>query len=203
VIGWELDTHMYDVIEMLIGVILVDLVTIGLCSTLWLLSIEQISKILRAKKIFLPPWPHVLVAGLAFLSIVWVLVINILNYSLDRLWQRAYFFYWLSAIFCFGIVGLAVLVVYGTRKIGLSDFNERRIWTVVAFVFFMGAVAVPMQIMDGRSIIQDVDKPFNSPLEEGTANASKIFINIQALGLFIGIWFARINQEDSYGYNWL
>jgi len=200
-VGWLLDTHMNHPVELLFGVIFVDLVTIGLAATLWVISIEQVSSIFLQldPPIILPKWPRLLVYVLAFISIGWVLAINFLNFYLKRLWHRAYFYFWLAAIFCFGIVSLALLVVNLTYRVGSVKNvpNGRSLWTVVALVLLMGAFAIPSQIMDGMHVKQDTEKQFYYKLPDDTAFFSKVFIHLQGVGLLIGVWYAWIPRETS------
>jgi len=194
VVGWALDTHSKYAIESLIGVNLVDLITIGLLATPYLISIDLLCTIIaQASGVIQPKWPQILVGALAFISVVWVIAINTMNYIENRLWLRAYFFYWLASLNAVGIIGLVLLVVYITRSLGLEDLSDGRgVWTVLVFVLFMGTVAVAIQIMDGTRVLKDVNQPFNSPMEEGTATWSKVFIQLQAIGLGVGIWYGWI-----------
>jgi len=91
--GWLFDTNMSNPIELLTGVTLVDMVTIGLCCIIWIISIDKIRTILaEQQKSINPTWPVLLLAALAIVSTCLAIGLNILNWISDQLWTRGFFF---------------------------------------------------------------------------------------------------------------
>jgi len=191
-IGWLLDSNMKTAIELLIAYIFIDMVTISLAYILWNITLEKLKSWYYAMKGDVAGKS----VGLAidvmyYISIAWILVNNFIEFYLDSLWPRAFFYYWLAFIFAFGIVLLTSLVVILTLRVQ-SLPNEQSLWALVILVFVIGAVAIWSQIADGTARFHDRDRPFYAQLPEDAVTFSIIFMAIQGGMLLAGVWYAWI-----------
>jgi len=191
-IGWLLNTKMDTAIELLIADIFIDEVTVSLAYMLWIIALEKVGSWYYARTTrVLPTLPRLFIDVLLLISITWVFVNNFINFYIDRLWPRAFFYYWLAAIFAFGIVLLTLLVLY--LKIRVQRLPDSRwLWGLVILVFIIGGVAILSQIVDGTNILRDRDTPFFAKLPEDAKTFSLIFMSIQGGMMLAGIVYAWI-----------
>jgi len=79
--------------EAFIASVLVDLVTIGLVCTLWIVGYGMTITLYRANNAFFPIFPRLVFFGVTIVSIISIFITNFLILLLDRLWLRAFFFF--------------------------------------------------------------------------------------------------------------
>jgi len=197
-IGWLLNTTMNNAIELYIADIFIDVVTISLAYILWIIADEKVGLWYFAKTGIIPRRPRQMIDLLLWISIAWVFVNNFINYFIDRLWPRAFFFFYLALIFAFGICLLTGLVL--RLAIQSRSLPNKWLCALVIVVCVMGAIAIPSQIKDGLNHIRDTDTKFYAELPEDRVPFSLIFMAVQGLMLVAGVIHSWIKprRDDAY-----
>jgi len=197
-IGWLLNTIMDNAVELLIADICIDLVTIGLAYILWIIAEEKVGSWYFEKTKKLPKFPRQIIDVLLVISIAWVLCNNLVNYCIDSLWPRGFFYIYLSLIFFVGILLLTGLVL--NLAIRTKSLPNRWLWGLVILLCIMGAIAIPSQIKDGVNHLRDHDTKFYAELPEDAITFSIIFMSIQVAMLFAGVIYSWISPRSNATY---
>lgn len=197
--GWIFDTNMNDQVGAVIGVSLIDAATVSLATALSLILIEQVSTIfLVIRGTFYEHGPQLIIGLLAVTSYLWIIVINIINYKYNRLWYRAFLYFWFAFIFTSTTLLLTFGVSFLTYRESLANVpNGRRLWFVVVGVIILTGFAVPSQIQDGINVYPDKDTEFYGQWGEEMANGSKILMNVQGVGLLLGVLYAWVRLRGA------
>jgi len=198
-IGWLLNTMMDNAEKLLFADICIDSVTISLAYILWIIAHEKVSSWYYEKTKTIPTLPRRMIDVLLSISIAWVIVNNSVNYKIDRLWPRAFFYFYLSFIFAVGIFLLTGLVV--SLAIRTRSLPNRWLLALVILVFILGIIAIASQFWDGLNHLRDRDTEFYAELPEKAIRFSIIFMSIQGAMLLAGVSYSWIwLPQDHAGY---
>jgi len=198
-IGWLFNTMMSNPKNLLFADVCIDAVTISLAYILWIIAHEKVGLWYFALTGTIPKRPRRMIDVLLLISIAWVIVNNSINYKIDRLWPRAFFYFYLSFIFAFGIFLLTGLVV--TLAIQTQSLPDRWLGALVILILIVGLSAITSQILDGLNHLRDRDTAFYAQLPEDAITFSLIFMSTQGVMLFAGVsysWMKPLRDHAEY-----
>jgi len=193
--GWIFNGIIQYSWQAFIAAFLVDLVTVCLVATMWMVGYGIVYSVYRAGNLVFPLFPRFLFYVMTIGSILSAFVINVVCFIYDRQWPRFYFYLWLALNFA-SALGLLwaltwrLLTIIGPDKIHVL----RRFRCIVALATILVFIAVALQIEDAIAAISNTQQNLIDQQSTQTAIYGFVFLNLQGLAMLIGTWYGWIDM---------
>jgi len=160
---------------------------------MWIVGYGIILSLYHASNVFFPIFPRVFFGFIIVISILSVFVVDFLAFGFNRIWPRSYLYMWLaftfaSAMFILWYLTWQLLRIIGTEKVSIL----RRLRVMVSAMTCLTAIGVAFQIKDAV-VVYNSQTALSARMETvGGSMSSLIFLNLQGIGLALGIWYGWI-----------